>query len=258
MKTLSGKGCAAAMVPPLAKATPSALTARQLRGALCSLKHWRLETNLVRGDAGRLQTELTRQFAFSSFAEAVQFMARSVPDIDARDHHPRWQNVYDQVSVWLTTHDAGAQVTARDVALARFLEASYQRFRKDRLTGSPATVLAEYLEAYNAMDVGAMLKTFAANCVFESFNGGRLTVRTKGKAQLKALATRSAKAFLSREQRVVSLTETTDQVAAEIDYRAVLQADLSPELRAGSQIRLRGVTVAEFRDGKIVRLSDYA
>jgi len=223
-----------------------------------SLKHWRLETNPVPGEAGRVQTELTRQFAFSSFAAAVQFMARAVPDIDARDHHPRWENVYDQVTVWLSTHDSGAQVTARDVALARYLEESYRRVRKEQLTGPPATVFGEYVEAYNAMDVDTMLNAFAPDCVFENYSHGRLTVRTKGKARLRALATRSARAFVSREQRMVSLTATPDRVVAEIDYRAVLLADLAPELKAGRQLRLRGVTVAEFRDGKIVRLSDYA
>ena len=34
------------------------------------------------------------------------------------DHHPNWQNVYNRVSISLTTHDAGNTVTEKDVALA--------------------------------------------------------------------------------------------------------------------------------------------
>ena len=34
------------------------------------------------------------------------------------DHHPNWHNVYNRVSIQLTTHDAGNTVTDQDVALA--------------------------------------------------------------------------------------------------------------------------------------------
>ena len=33
--------------------------------------------------------------------------------------------------------------------------------------------------------------------------------------------------------------------------------DLTPELKAGSRLDLRGVSVLEFSGGKIVRLTDY-
>ncbi len=114
-----------------------------------------------------------------------------------------------------------------------------------------------YIEAYNAKDVDAMLAYFDDVCVFENLSGGKVTVRTEGKAELAALARRSAEAFATREQRVLSLTEGQGRIVAEIDYHAVLQADLSPELKAGSRLDLRGVSVFEFAGGKIVRLSDY-
>ena len=115
-----------------------------------------------------------------------------------------------------------------------------------------------YIKAYNAKDVSGMLTFFDDACVFENISGGKVTVRTEGKAELEALARRSADAFASREQKVVSLTEGQGRIAAEIDYHAVLQADLSPELKAGSRLDLRGISVFEFSGGKIVRLSDYS
>ena len=115
-----------------------------------------------------------------------------------------------------------------------------------------------YLRAYNAKDVSGMLSLFDDNCAFENISAGKVTVRTKGKAELAALAQKSTEAFASREQRVLSLTEEAGRLVAEIDYQAVLCKDLSPELKAGSTLTLRGISVFEFLNGKIVRLTDYS
>ena len=115
-----------------------------------------------------------------------------------------------------------------------------------------------YIEAYNAMDVSRMLSFFDDNCVFENVSTGKVTVRTQGKAELEALARKSADAFSSREQKVLTLTGGQGGIVAEIEYHGVLQADLTPDLKAGNHLELRGVSVFEFSGGKIVRLSDYS
>ena len=103
-----------------------------------------------------------------------------------------------------------------------------------------------------------MLTFFDEECVFENISCGKITVRTEGKDELEALARKSAEAFATREQKVISLTEGQGRIVAEIDYHGVLQADLSPELKAGSRLDLRGVSVIEFAGRKIIRLSDYS
>ena len=115
-----------------------------------------------------------------------------------------------------------------------------------------------YVRAYNTKDVDGMLVFFDENCVFENVSAGKPNVVTQGKAALEALARKSAAAFHSREQKVLSITEGQGRVAAEIEFVGTLQDDLSPGLKAGGRLQLRGVSVLEFAGEKIVRLTDYS
>jgi 4a-hydroxytetrahydrobiopterin dehydratase len=49
-------------------------------------------------------------------------MARVALAAEAAGHHPEWTNVYNKVTITLTTHDAGG-LTAKDVALAERIDA---------------------------------------------------------------------------------------------------------------------------------------
>lgn len=62
--------------------------------------------------------QLTRDFTFTDFSEAFAFMTRVALIAEKMDHHPWWSNVYNQVTIKLSTHDAGNTVTAKDHKLA--------------------------------------------------------------------------------------------------------------------------------------------
>jgi 4a-hydroxytetrahydrobiopterin dehydratase len=64
---------------------------------------------------------ITHEFKFKDFSEAFAFMTRVALLAQTADHHPEWSNVYNRVSITLTTHDAGG-VTARDMALAEAID----------------------------------------------------------------------------------------------------------------------------------------
>ena len=65
---------------------------------------------------------IARDFKFKDFGAAWGFMARVALLAERHDHHPEWSNVYSQVSITLTTHDAGG-LSERDVRLARAIDA---------------------------------------------------------------------------------------------------------------------------------------
>ena len=79
--------------------------------ALADLDGWRRE-----GDA------IMRDLRFPSFMDAIRFIDRVAVVAEEADHHPELTNVYWNVGVRLTTHDAGG-VTTRDIDLARAIDA---------------------------------------------------------------------------------------------------------------------------------------
>lgn len=61
--------------------------------------------------------KLTREFHFANFVDAFGFMTRAAMEAEKMNHHPEWFNVYNKVTVQLTTHESGG-ITQRDIALA--------------------------------------------------------------------------------------------------------------------------------------------
>lgn len=87
-------------------ARPKKLGAAEVGERLGRLPGWSL-------DGGKLH----RAFRFADFSAAFGFMTRAALAAETLNHHPEWSNVYDRVSVHLTTHDAGG-LTELDFALA--------------------------------------------------------------------------------------------------------------------------------------------
>ena len=94
---------------------PVKLTEQEIDAALESLPGWTLA-------AGKLH----REYRFSDFTYAFGFMATAATAIERMNHHPEWSNVYNRVTVDLTTHDAGG-VTLLDLELARMLDTLAQK-----------------------------------------------------------------------------------------------------------------------------------
>jgi len=67
--------------------------------------------------------KLSRTFQFKDFIEAFGFMTKVAIIAEKMDHHPNWSNVYNQVTIELSTHDAGNKVTENDHNLAKAIDA---------------------------------------------------------------------------------------------------------------------------------------
>jgi len=66
--------------------------------------------------------KLTKTFELSDFRAAISFIVRMSFYAEEMNHHPELENVYNTVSIALTTHDAGGKVTQLDIDLAKEIE----------------------------------------------------------------------------------------------------------------------------------------
>jgi 4a-hydroxytetrahydrobiopterin dehydratase len=66
------------------------------------------------------EEKLHKDFEFVDFNQAFGFMTRAAMHIEKMNHHPEWFNVYNKLTIDLTTHDAGG-ITQNDIDLAKIL-----------------------------------------------------------------------------------------------------------------------------------------
>ena len=91
------------------------MTEQEIRDRVATMPGWRLAEGGLR-----------KEYKFPDFGGAMRFMAAAAAGIETLNHHPEWTNVYNRVSVHLTTHDAGG-VTAKDFELAGVLDAAARK-----------------------------------------------------------------------------------------------------------------------------------
>ncbi|MDB5169911.1 MAG: Ribonuclease [Candidatus Saccharibacteria bacterium] len=82
---------------------------------------------------------LYKQFNFRDFAEAFAFMTKVAALAEQMQHHPRWENEWSVVQIWLITHDAGSKITDKDRALAQAIDGLLKEgVSVDQWTAAPA------------------------------------------------------------------------------------------------------------------------
>ncbi|WP_392531464.1 4a-hydroxytetrahydrobiopterin dehydratase [Nostoc sp. C117] len=67
-------------------------------------------------------------YNFKTFRYAIELMNQVAPGCDIALHHPRWENVWRTVRVYLTTWDIGHQISDRDIQLAKYFDKAFSDF----------------------------------------------------------------------------------------------------------------------------------
>ena len=64
---------------------------------------------------------IKKEFIFDNFVDAFGFISKVALLSEKMDHHPNWQNTYNNVKIELTTHDIDG-VTINDINLAESID----------------------------------------------------------------------------------------------------------------------------------------
>ena len=69
----------------------------------------------------------SKLFKFADFKQAFSFMTSIAMKAEQINHHPEWENVYNKVTITLTTHDVG-DVSELDYKMAIFAEKCFKNY----------------------------------------------------------------------------------------------------------------------------------
>ena len=78
---------------------------------MSTLHHWK-----------EIDGKLFREFTFTDFVSAFAWMTKVAFWAEKMNHHPEWSNVWNKVSVHLSTHDQGGVITEKDRFLAQKMD----------------------------------------------------------------------------------------------------------------------------------------
>ena len=65
---------------------------------------------------------LYKQFNFDNFKQAWVFMTKVAELSEKYQHHPRWENEWNVVQIWLITHEGDKKITDKDRQLAAAID----------------------------------------------------------------------------------------------------------------------------------------
>jgi len=121
------------VLPPVAtprfRRLPQRLTQDEEQAFLAKWSEWEIVETAEPHAPGGVMRELHRVYEFTTFEDAFRFMTEVVRRaIEPYSHHPRWQNAYFRVEVWLTTFNLNYRPSNRDVRLAEMFEEIWREF----------------------------------------------------------------------------------------------------------------------------------
>ena len=119
-------------------------------------------------------------------------------------------------------------------------------------------IVEKYVRAYNGFRLDDMAECLTEQCIFENVSNFGNSITTVGKEEFRKLAEQSKDIFKTRKQVVKNWIISETHIAIEIDYLAELAVDLPNGLKAGQELKLRGVSIFQFEGSKICRLADYS
>lgn len=84
----------------------------------------------------KTEKSLYQKFEFADFDEAFSFVEKVAALARELNHHPTITNTYNEVELWLSTHDAGDKVTEKDQEFAEKIDALFSSKKPNKKAAS--------------------------------------------------------------------------------------------------------------------------
>lgn len=117
-------------------------------------------------------------------------------------------------------------------------------------------IIQNYIDGYNKFDTDKMIADFGDEIVFENIQNGEVNMTLTGLNEFKEQAENAKSYFSKRSQVITAFNHFESKTEIEIAYRAVLAMDFPNGMKRGEELNLKGKSVFEFLDNKILKLCD--
>ncbi|MFN8414602.1 MAG: TIR domain-containing protein [Anaerolineales bacterium] len=110
--------------------SPAQINDDDERKFLSEYKEWEIVENEEHNAPGGFRRELHRVYEFPTFELAFEYMNEVTKlGINQINHHPRWENTFNRLEVWLTTFNIGYKPSVRDIKLAKIFEEIWLEYK---------------------------------------------------------------------------------------------------------------------------------
>jgi pterin-4a-carbinolamine dehydratase len=115
---------------PIRELTLRDLNHEEIAAARAKLRPtgWEVVSSAIPGEEPLQRFEIRRVFEFASFEDAIRFINDVAKHAAQVDHHPRLENVWRTVTIWLSTWDIGQKPSRLDVEMAEQLDRLFANY----------------------------------------------------------------------------------------------------------------------------------
>lgn len=92
------------------------------------LQDWRIVQSKLPENPFIIRKELYREYKFDNFNSVIGFINKAAVAFEAYPHHPRWENTWTTLRVWLTTWDIQHVISYKDIMLARYMDKIFAEY----------------------------------------------------------------------------------------------------------------------------------
>lgn len=89
---------------------------------------WKVVSSPLPENPSQIRVELFREYIFKSFDQVLDYMLKVAPICNTLPHHPRWENTWTTLAIYLSTWDSNHIISYKDIMLARHMESIFRDY----------------------------------------------------------------------------------------------------------------------------------